>query len=219
MYLLSELSDNLYDIDNVTKKIKKILEDLQIAYHIINKRGNSILMDIKALTNTWSNQRRKKRQMKKLEEGSAKKPKLEELNIKESESEFKEKQNNGNNIEIDNTEVNSTNQGNKCSIGKNGDPTDKVDFRTETETLNSSSTILDNLKSTNSNLNTKPDNNILESIVSEVNTSSQLEPVVHAFLKIIKKDKDILLEMEFLNGSGGKEGLHQIVQYIKNNCK
>ncbi|XP_034832389.1 U6 small nuclear RNA (adenine-(43)-N(6))-methyltransferase [Maniola hyperantus] len=42
---------------------------------------------------------------------------------------------------------------------------------------------------------------------------------VHALMKIANKDKLLNIEMEFLNGSAGKEGLHQIVQFIKNNWK
>ncbi|CAB3220738.1 unnamed protein product [Arctia plantaginis] len=48
---------------------------------------------------------------------------------------------------------------------------------------------------------------------------SKSNPLIHAFFKLLRKDKDILLEVEFIDGSGGKEGLHQILQYIKNNWK
>ncbi|KAF9822652.1 hypothetical protein SFRURICE_012431 [Spodoptera frugiperda] len=53
---------------------------------------------------------------------------------------------------------------------------------------------------------------------SSVNSTNKDEPLVHAFLKLVKKD-NILLELEFLDGCAGKEGLHQIAQYIKNNWK
>lgn len=50
-------------------------------------------------------------------------------------------------------------------------------------------------------------------------TSRDREPILEAFLKVFKKDNIILLEIEYLSGDAGKEGLHQIVQYIKNNWK
>ncbi|RVE50846.1 hypothetical protein evm_004413 [Chilo suppressalis] len=45
------------------------------------------------------------------------------------------------------------------------------------------------------------------------------EPLIQAYLKVFKKDDNIFFEVEYLDGSAGKEGLHQIVQYIKNNWK
>ncbi|XP_022837995.1 U6 small nuclear RNA (adenine-(43)-N(6))-methyltransferase isoform X2 [Spodoptera litura] len=54
---------------------------------------------------------------------------------------------------------------------------------------------------------------------SSVDSANKTEPLVHAFLKLVKKLDNILLELEFLDGCAGKEGLHQIAQYIKNNWK
>ncbi|XP_063826070.1 U6 small nuclear RNA (adenine-(43)-N(6))-methyltransferase [Ostrinia nubilalis] len=45
------------------------------------------------------------------------------------------------------------------------------------------------------------------------------EPILQAFLKIFKKENAVLFEMEYISGNAGKEGIHQIVQYIKNNWK
>lgn len=74
----------------------------------------------------------------------------------------------------------------------------------------------------NSAININHNNNngsILESQVTENNISACQEPILQAFLKIFKKDDAILCEIEYLDGNAGKEGLHQIVQYIKNNWK
>ncbi|XP_063383902.1 U6 small nuclear RNA (adenine-(43)-N(6))-methyltransferase [Cydia fagiglandana] len=53
------------------------------------------------------------------------------------------------------------------------------------------------------------------------NTGADLEvqQLVHAFLKLFIKEGHIFLETEFLDGTSGKEGLHQIIQFIKNNWK
>ncbi|CAH0751515.1 unnamed protein product [Diatraea saccharalis] len=46
-----------------------------------------------------------------------------------------------------------------------------------------------------------------------------MDPIIQAFLKVFEKDDNLFFEVEYLSGSAGKEGLHQIVQYIKNNWK
>lgn len=50
-------------------------------------------------------------------------------------------------------------------------------------------------------------------------SSEEAESLVQAFLKMFKKEDTVCLESQFLTGIGGKESLHQIVQYIKNNWK
>ncbi|CAH2096119.1 unnamed protein product [Euphydryas editha] len=45
------------------------------------------------------------------------------------------------------------------------------------------------------------------------------EIIVQGVMKLYIKENHPNIEMEYLNGSAGKEGLHQIIQYIKNNWK
>ncbi|GBP60035.1 hypothetical protein EVAR_44244_1 [Eumeta japonica] len=45
------------------------------------------------------------------------------------------------------------------------------------------------------------------------------QPIVQGIIKLIKANSVIILELEYLTGSGGKESIHQILQYIKNNWK
>ncbi|XP_045497856.1 U6 small nuclear RNA (adenine-(43)-N(6))-methyltransferase [Colias croceus] len=59
---------------------------------------------------------------------------------------------------------------------------------------------------------------------TEIESTGKVEilnenPLAHAFLKLVGKDDTITLSLEYLSGTLGKEGLHQILQYIKNNWK
>lgn len=166
MFLLPEISSCKYSTDGALEKIKEILNRLNIIYKIFDKRGNTISLDIIANTNTWSNQRRKRRLMR--NESPAKKSKM---NHEENESSNLDSQSGG---EINGNVEEKTN--NTSSLDKCLSPTKE------------------------------------ESKESD-------QPLVHAFFKLLKKENEIFLEIEFLNGSAGKEGLHQILQYIKNNWK
>lgn len=199
VFLLPELSSIPYDIENISKKIRSILEHLKMDYKVLNKRGNNLSLDIWAAENTWSNQRRKRRLMKRLQDHNAKKPKVVGTDTIDG-TVFTDKSDNEINIahtDIVDTQnmVESTHKSSVC-IQVNGEECKKED-------TDKSESIQPEASHTNSGSNTSliPGN------------------VVHAFLKLFKKDKDILLEMEFLDGTAGKEGLHQIVQYIKNNWK
>lgn len=150
-------------------------------------------MDIIANTNTWSNQRRKKRLLKRLDELQTKKTKIDdtkELNeesvmVKDDMFKTTSSDCNSNNMqstnEINDIQSEENNQKNNCS--------QKECCLHIPTTLKS---------------------------VSEVITR---EPIVHAITKIFKKDNHFVLQVEYLKGTGGKEGVHQIVQYIKNNWK
>lgn len=166
MFLLPEILSCKYSTDGALEKIKEILNRLNIIYKIFDKRGNTISLDIIANTNTWSNQRRKRRLMR--NESPAKKSKMDH---EENESSNLDSQSGG--------EIN----GNVEEKTNNTSCLDKCLSPTKEESKESD------------------------------------QPLVHAFFKLLKKENEIFLEIEFLNGSAGKEGLHQILQYIKNNWK
>lgn len=162
-FTLPKLPGDINEIAPVIDKFKSIFEALQITYKIINKRKNELTLDITALTNTWSNQRRKRRLMKRMEEDEAKKLKL-------------------------NIENNATSS---CMN------------KTE-ETI-----VAGTIESSNGNSEKE----------AKDTQGPSIESVVNAIIKICNKDERISVEMEFLGGTAGKEGLHQIIQYIKNNFK
>ncbi|XP_072949317.1 U6 small nuclear RNA (adenine-(43)-N(6))-methyltransferase [Epargyreus clarus] len=160
-FSLPKLPEEKNDIGPVMEKFKAIFEGLEITHNIINKRKNEVTLDFTALNNTWSNQRRKRRLMKRIQEDEAKK------------------------IKIDESAASST--------------VDKTEVTKDLSTLE---------KNGNSDNDTK--GTVEPSII---------KPVVNAIVKISNRDEHINVEMEFLEGTAGKEGLHQIIQYIKNNFK
>ncbi|KAI8436862.1 hypothetical protein MSG28_010314 [Choristoneura fumiferana] len=172
-YQLPELTEQTNNFETVHNKIKSILKDLQITHKVLNKRGNSLSIDIVATTNTWSNQRRKRRLMKR-QESEQKKIKLDAAK------------------EIS---VVNNNLDEKSEI-----PIASVSGDSDTAT------------------NTKSNQPEVDSI-GEFERLQENQELVHAFIKIFMKQAQVILETEFLSGSSGKEGLHQIVQYIKNNWK
>ncbi|XP_059052154.1 U6 small nuclear RNA (adenine-(43)-N(6))-methyltransferase isoform X2 [Achroia grisella] len=172
VYLVPSLDNTPHNVDTVTDKLIIILNMLSISHKVINKRGNNIILDVTAAKNTWSNQRRKRRLMKKLESNDPKKIKIDDTECIYSSSTT------GNDISI--TEITNSGESNTENNGYNMKP--------QTSTENNEG-------------------------------ASATESIVHAILKVLKKDNDILMQMEYLDGNAGKEGVHQIVQYIKNNWK
>lgn len=207
IFLLPELPNITYDIENISKKIKSILEELKIHFKVLNKRGNNLSLDIWTTEDTWSNQRRKRRLMKRLQDGNVKKPKLKGMDTVDC------------------------NVSDTCKPGEKSDNEEKItskDLATQKMVNNSStsgkSLVYNNIscekcRKEDINENKTIPQATLNSANSGTSNSKGAEIVVHAFLKLYMKDSDILLEMEFLDGTAGKEGLHQIVQYIKNNWK
>lgn len=207
VFLLPELSSIPYDVENVSKKIKLLLKELKIDFKVLNEKLNNLSLNIWTAENTWSNQRRKRRLMKRLQNDDNKKPKLKETDT-----------------------INGTSS-DTFQTGEESDNKEKiankdVDAQKMVEgTLKSSVYIRINSEEhekgdTSENESIQPQTSLtLNSTNSCPNTFIEPDFVVHAFLTLCKKGNDIILEMEFLDGTAGKEGLHQIVQYIKNNWK
>lgn len=179
--LLPELANCIYNAEVALNRIKEILDKLSINHKLLEKRGNNVSLDIIAYTNTWSNQRRKRRLMKKIIT-EAKIPKIET----------------GQDETINNSVKSSETIVNTLELPKLQSYED-----------------LSNCKQVE--LNKSEDERLDDSTNSIQDQEDQ--PLVHAFLKLLKKNNNFLIEMEFLDGCGGKEGLHQIMQYIKNNWK
>ncbi|XP_049831585.1 RNA N6-adenosine-methyltransferase METTL16-like isoform X1 [Schistocerca gregaria] len=49
--------------------------------------------------------------------------------------------------------------------------------------------------------------------------TSKVSPVLNATLIVRKETDKILIEMTYIDGSSGKDGVHQVLQYIRNNLK
>lgn len=164
-------------MQTVVSKLRNIFNNLNIVHKIVCKRGTCFIFDVVAKENTWSNQRRKRRQKKRLDAGEVKKCKLS--------------QNEEQVIEHD--------VANRV--------TDDSKHGKETPVTDEHSDDIEGIS------------NGGKSDQATVSDNTEKVVMVHAYLKVFKKINDIMFEMEFLDGFGGKEALHQIVQYIKNNWK
>ncbi|XP_068633543.1 U6 small nuclear RNA (adenine-(43)-N(6))-methyltransferase [Battus philenor] len=161
--VLPTVQDQSYEVENVTEKIKTIFSCLNIDYDQMTKKRNEVIINFVGLNNTWSNQRRKRRLLKRLAEPEIKKQKLEYQDGNERTSEV-----------------------------------------SQTQTEEKSNLLCE----------TKSDNGNEHSAL--VNGG---KPIIQGIIKIYKKQNKLILEMEYLDGSAGKDGIHQILQYIKNNWK
>lgn len=170
------------NVENAFGKLKQILHNLKINFRVLNKQVNLIALDIAAKSNTWSNQRRKKRQLKRMEQTEVKKIKLGCV-------------------------TDAVNKSNESISSEKDSPQKSTELVQTTELEEKQETIPGD------------PNGKHNSTREHYQSSEEIEPLVQAFLKIIKKDNIIHLETVFLSGIGGKESLHQIVQYIKNNWK
>lgn len=77
-FVIPRLPNQLYDLESASVKMKLIFDVLKIDYKVVTKRKNELCLNIVAYTNTWSNQRRKRR-LQKFESTEHKVPKLEAI--------------------------------------------------------------------------------------------------------------------------------------------
>lgn len=173
---------------------------------MLNKCGKHIALELVAYTNTWSNQRRKKRQLKRMNDIAAKKFKIEsEIDTDNRSSE----------IVISELEEKSTILTSSSESIVKKDPNGS----TETGTFNETNESILLESSQNSTKLKEKLNECDTSIENCYESSEEIETLVQSFVKIFKKEGSVYLESEFITGTGGKESLHQIIQYIKNNWK
>lgn len=150
------------------------MKALDITHNIIEKRGNYICIDMISRKNTWSNQRRKRRLLKRMEAETYKKSKTDDVQDKI-----------GNGVSM-----NSSSKEGGVDINLSSSSTSSYETTTVDEQNKDSS--------------------------QKINDS---KTVLHALVKVLKREKNIFIEMEFLDGCAGKQGLHEVIQYIKNNWK
>ncbi|KAJ2949159.1 hypothetical protein O0L34_g6100 [Tuta absoluta] len=220
VYLLPVIKDQPYNFNTVSEKLLEIINKLKMKYKILNKKGNHLSLDVHAIENTWSNQRKKRRLMK-LQQNNAKKLKLDGCSDTVDACTTTQTNNTENLNSTEQLVPLQNNSGNSPSIPKTVDDKDNNGIGTGMpENLNKSEdnkATTSNKKSGVCNSSSFRNTDFFEYL--EDNVSHTKEPIVHSLFKLLKKENDILLEMEFLDGTAGKEGVHQIMQYIKNNWK
>ncbi|CAK1580343.1 unnamed protein product [Parnassius mnemosyne] len=180
-FVLPELSKQCHNIENISEKIKTMFDRLEIQHKLITKRRNEIILNFTALRNNWSNQRRKRRFLKRTEEDEPKAQKVKQLDVTNEKC-----------IEIDSVSCDQTKDEEQKSL------LNETIINTENNIATCSLVLNDN---------------------SKQNKNDNENPLVQGIIKISNKVNQIVLDMEYIEGSAGKEGIHQILQYIKNNLK
>ncbi|XP_045517927.1 U6 small nuclear RNA (adenine-(43)-N(6))-methyltransferase isoform X1 [Pieris brassicae] len=211
-FVIPKVPDQSYTVESISNKLKYILDDLKIEYKIITKRKNVLCLNIIAYTNTWSNQRRKRRLQKQLDNELMKKPKfssiinidtpiIENKGIIEQSLERQKKD------DVETIEDCYTND----SLRKKSEESNKCKKDGAAE----NNTDVDAIKWPNA----RPVDNS-SNITSEINVienTSKPNPLSQAIVKINQKEDLCFLSIEYVGGTGGKESVHQILQFIKNN--
>lgn len=222
LHVLPPIPNCIFNIETAYNKIKTLFTGLQIEQRILNKCGNRISLDIIARENTWSNQRRKKRLLKRMETTNTKKWKSndgsgsidhsdpENININEMTCDGKAESINMNMFSSDAKESGNVKKYPEITDLNGIKPIESKSWNDDT----SKAYIVDASK-----LKNYSDNSIAGISPHQNTNSTDTEPLVHAFMKLFKKDDTVQLEIEFINGTGGKESVYQIIQYIKNNWK
>ncbi|XP_077298540.1 U6 small nuclear RNA (adenine-(43)-N(6))-methyltransferase [Arctopsyche grandis] len=172
-FIIPQLQSVNYSVKDVTKKVLEILNKLEIKIGVVEKTDCICTMELKAYKNTWSYQRRKRREIK----------------MKNTDSSNNDDTEPKSGVpELDTYEV----------------PRKKIKIQTS----------LDMDKQCDSINNNKIDD---RSSTVEINGDGDSYDFLKAALCIRKDNDYLLLEIAYLSGSCGKDGVNQIVQYVKNN--
>lgn len=178
VFQLPNLSNKNNNMDASIEKLKNILQNLKLTSEIVSKKKNMLVFNILAYSNTWSNQRRKRRLQKRLLDEKAKQSKIEL-----------------------NSDIIT---GAQCELVAKESPNKYF-----------SPTVIPIEQNPNTN-----DGNNVEDIPENIESENhKKEVLVQGIMKTYLKDSAFSIEAEYLNGTAGKDGLHQIIQYIKNNWK
>ncbi|XP_047504151.1 RNA N6-adenosine-methyltransferase mettl16 isoform X2 [Pieris napi] len=210
-FVIPKVPDQSYTMEGVSNKLKYVFDDLKIQYKIITKRKNELCLNIIAYTNTWSNQRRKRRLQKQLDNELLKKPKFDNI------------------INIDTPIENkgiieqSLEHHKKDDVQSNRDCYNNDSLREKIEESKKCIVFGTVENNTDEDAIKRPDDrpkdnasNITSEIKIIENTSKPI-PLSQAIVKINWKEDLCSLSIEYLGGTGGKESVHQILQFIKNN--
>lgn len=164
VYEIPKLDDSRYKISFVCERLIKIFQELEIEFQEIKHIKNLIEYVITAYSNTWSHQRRKKREKLRLSD------------------EIKNENNNEKNEVLETCE--------KLAEFSVRSPSSKRPHEDDCGFYNA----------------------------KKIKTDTDLEKVfLKAKISVMKIEDCIGLELLYFDGSGTKEALHQVLQYIKNN--
>ncbi|XP_069684190.1 U6 small nuclear RNA (adenine-(43)-N(6))-methyltransferase [Periplaneta americana] len=237
-----------YTVGAVTCNLKALFSQLQIKYKELKRKENLIVLEISAHKNTWSHQRRKRRERKNLAQQTPEKNKFDETvivstqeglcteiksnsdlvptDLTKSSHDFESckrkndgltssyENNNNKRVKPDVREVLQTNTGQTCSVHVSSENTSK---------LGNDSLKLEKPKDASCQKEDEKNNNSELSLAiqgpSYVDMQAEETLILKTMVSVRRVTTEIHIEMAWLEGSSGRDAVHQVLQYVKNNLK
>uniref|UniRef100_A0A1B6KEI6 U6 small nuclear RNA (adenine-(43)-N(6))-methyltransferase n=1 Tax=Graphocephala atropunctata TaxID=36148 RepID=A0A1B6KEI6_9HEMI len=213
------------DLQQTVEKLQQLMGELQITYSALKSNQNLYGMEITAVTNTWSNLRRKKRQEKR------NKSKEDHLEVKPGDKAVEDqavcqnesKRNESEKIVIADV-MSSENDaeeivnGNVILKSENSNDEKNIDIVKDGEISNcriENKRTCDEDSGCSNNLKRPKMENSPEA------SKCQLKkvPVFVGSLIVKKGSQGTVIELSWIRGLGGRDSAHQVLQYFKNNLK
>ncbi|XP_049831603.1 U6 small nuclear RNA (adenine-(43)-N(6))-methyltransferase-like isoform X3 [Schistocerca gregaria] len=219
-----------YTVDCICEKVKELLGGLQVKCKELKHSLHARVMTVSAAQNTWTHQRRQRRKMQKNLKMDPDGTERESDEIVSPEAETSS--------EMPLHDTKSTSESNiggtmklsdetkEVSLGRVGSYVQseaKMQFQSKKREVEEHSAdlepsakkiktekLLDDAMEKDKNAVTQSDKNA---------DTSKVSPVLNATLIVRKETDKILIEMTYIDGSSGKDGVHQVLQYIRNNLK
>ncbi|XP_067138309.1 U6 small nuclear RNA (adenine-(43)-N(6))-methyltransferase [Centruroides vittatus] len=216
-YLVPKSKNFKYTVESVASVITKLLEEIKVSYQIVSRSKNNIHLCLKAKENTWSHQRRKRRQLlrqQKIKENSSSSDKLEdsttiEKSVDEKDEVPMETEDSCINKCIEDIEIEE-------NINTNETNEDEVSLKRE----RSSSDSFEEIEPKRVKLETNYDENC-ESFVGysdydldDIEDKSD-QYVLYCDLSVKRGGRNIFLNLQ-CSSEMNREPMHQVLQYFKN---
>ncbi|XP_067010726.2 U6 small nuclear RNA (adenine-(43)-N(6))-methyltransferase [Anabrus simplex] len=227
--------DEMYSLDVIAEKVISLLQELQITYKVLCEKQHMKTLQICAVANTWSNQRRKRRE--KLRQ-RMKGIKMDEDNKSDKETTLASSTSMGKatsevpqqNISPSGIEQAATtdillhNEGSEDSLQSTGREKTNGMHGSESELSQDGLSSVSGKRSRDSEEEEEEDEEVGSHRTKRLCTSSETEGQLESyvlkatlFLRLLASN--IHIELIWLEGSGGKDAMHQILQYLKNRLK
>lgn len=204
IYFIPKSKNFEYSVEGIATLVTKLLEEVKIPYQIVSESKNNVHLLLKAKENTWSHQRRKRRELLR-QQKSKKDESLENPSNSEDIPAMKEKtnENDDNNSEVPmEIEDIDENEEEKISQKRERESSDSLDenvskrLKMETDESNSFSADYSEYK---------------------INSSEEMpdQYILYCDMSIKRGGKNIFMHLQ-CPSEMNREPMHQVLQYFKN---
>ncbi|GLH03479.1 U6 small nuclear RNA (adenine-(43)-N(6))-methyltransferase [Gryllus bimaculatus] len=196
----------MYTVEVISEKVITLLTEIQIKHKLKKKNKFMTMIEATALKNTWSHQRRKKRQADKLGDHSS------SLNIEEKDVNANKFEESCINFKRGTDDFNQEEMTNKKM---------KIEQNDSAKAISPSENFVLDYNSSDSKINNEKcsTGDVDESLKPKSNEESSTIPLLETTIFIRSIASEIHVEILWRGGTGGRESMHQVLQYIKNKLK